>query len=161
MKKYKRSKVLEARTNEKRLEDCCDELKELFKDCPFEKTLGRLIGGAWDTGWYVSDGATIYRIPEDWPPEEQIEDEDTITLKRDKETGLPILEPVEMEVSDDGHGSWHTTQVYGIDKESSFPIVGIHASWAEARPIQKRQTITIEVTEEQKREIEAILEGNS
>ena len=28
MKKYKRSKVLEARTNEKQCKDCCAELRE-------------------------------------------------------------------------------------------------------------------------------------
>lgn len=72
--KYKLSDVLAARTNDKMLKDCSKELQEMFDECPTDETL-QLVCGKWYSGNKGVSLQSIYRISDNWPPAEEIEDD--------------------------------------------------------------------------------------
>jgi hypothetical protein len=70
-KMYRREDVDAARVNKKKQKDCAKGVQELFEDCPKEKTTAK-DANRWLHGYAGKLPDYIYRIPLDWPPEDQI-----------------------------------------------------------------------------------------
>lgn len=142
-KKYKLSDVLAARTNDRQLKDCPEGLRELFKECPEELTLGRSEYSQGFTNWWYGDSeACTYRISDNWPRACQIEDDTQPAFHREERYIVLKITDIDKSLSDAEvdtlRGICNKVEKYrGESGKRQFECVVVESDWPEYEPTWK------------------------
>jgi len=126
MNTYTQEQIDQARSNNKKLQDCPQWMQNMFLNCPYNDTLCQNNDGRWTSEWLGDSHNYIYRISYDWPAHCNL--------------NIPILTVTEYMVSMDSR-NWSKREILGV-VEGQY--IDIHAGkWHYIKPIPVDCTVTL------------------